>query len=159
MHGHGSKPNLCSFPDCERSLPGNGFPRRYNLYDHMKRVHDYTPSTVTPDEASPTMASAAPPKRPGNRKRRSTAASDEVSEKRQKTIAIKASADVPVVPQKDLRAEQINELRSEWNQRHVLTAQHLQNLQSPFDMQYYTQLGEDLGVLQKIAVKIMELGG
>ena len=44
MHGHGSKPHLCTYVDCERSQPGNGFPRRYNLFDHMKRVHDYTGS-------------------------------------------------------------------------------------------------------------------
>ncbi|KAF1983957.1 hypothetical protein K402DRAFT_297776, partial [Aulographum hederae CBS 113979] len=41
MHGHGSRPHLCTYADCERSIPGHGFPRRYNLYDHMKRVHDY----------------------------------------------------------------------------------------------------------------------
>ncbi|KAF2184142.1 hypothetical protein K469DRAFT_580855 [Zopfia rhizophila CBS 207.26] len=47
MHGHGSKPHLCKFADCERSVQGNGFPRRYNLYDHMKRVHDWTSETKT----------------------------------------------------------------------------------------------------------------
>ncbi|KAF1966313.1 hypothetical protein BU23DRAFT_663385 [Bimuria novae-zelandiae CBS 107.79] len=41
MHGHGARPNLCRFPDCERSTPGQGFPRRYNLFDHMKRVHGW----------------------------------------------------------------------------------------------------------------------
>lgn len=39
MHGHGARPNLCHYPDCERSTPGQGFPRRYNLFDHMRRVH------------------------------------------------------------------------------------------------------------------------
>nr|POE75622.1 hypothetical protein CFP56_53734 [Quercus suber] len=41
MHGHGDRPHLCWYEGCERSAAGSGFPRRYNLFDHMKRVHDY----------------------------------------------------------------------------------------------------------------------
>lgn len=41
MHGHGARPNLCHYADCERSTPGQGFPRRYNLFDHMRRVHGW----------------------------------------------------------------------------------------------------------------------
>lgn len=41
MHGYGNNPYSCKFPDCERSKPGNGFPRRWNQRDHMKRVHGY----------------------------------------------------------------------------------------------------------------------
>ncbi|KXT11527.1 hypothetical protein AC579_6585 [Pseudocercospora musae] len=41
MHGHGERPHLCYYGGCERGIPGNGFPRRYNLFDHMKRVHDH----------------------------------------------------------------------------------------------------------------------
>ncbi|KAF7186856.1 hypothetical protein HII31_11816 [Pseudocercospora fuligena] len=41
MHGHGDRPHLCYYGGCERGIPGNGFPRRYNLFDHMKRVHDH----------------------------------------------------------------------------------------------------------------------
>lgn len=37
MHGH--KPFYCKYLDCERSLEGNGFPRRWNRQDHQKRVH------------------------------------------------------------------------------------------------------------------------
>ncbi|KAI9826452.1 MAG: hypothetical protein M1826_006661 [Phylliscum demangeonii] len=42
LHGHGDKPFTCPFDDCDRSEPGNGFPRKWNLADHMKRVHNYT---------------------------------------------------------------------------------------------------------------------
>ena len=41
MYGHGDRPHLCYYSNCERGIPGNGFPRRYNLFDHMKRVHDH----------------------------------------------------------------------------------------------------------------------
>ncbi|EER38639.1 C2H2 finger domain-containing protein [Histoplasma capsulatum H143] len=54
MHGHGENPHLCHFSTCERSVPGNGFPRRWNLHDHMKRVHDYSSSErVSSPEQSP----------------------------------------------------------------------------------------------------------
>ncbi|KAK8009734.1 NADPH dehydrogenase [Apiospora arundinis] len=42
MHGHGDKPYACTYEDCSRSLPENGFSRHWNLRDHMRRVHrDY----------------------------------------------------------------------------------------------------------------------
>ena len=37
MHGHGEKPYACPFDDCDRSE--RGFPRKWNLADHMRRVH------------------------------------------------------------------------------------------------------------------------
>ncbi|CAK7270894.1 hypothetical protein SEPCBS57363_004336 [Sporothrix epigloea] len=39
MHGHGDKPYLCPHAGCDRGLPGFGFPRQWNLKDHMRRVH------------------------------------------------------------------------------------------------------------------------
>lgn len=58
MHGHGEKPHLCEFLDCDRSIQGNGFPRRWNLYDHMRRVHDYkgTPTSSAGNSPSPSSA-------------------------------------------------------------------------------------------------------
>jgi len=40
-HGHGVRPFHCLYPECERSLPGHGFPRHWNRNDHMKRVHNH----------------------------------------------------------------------------------------------------------------------
>ncbi|KAL6405829.1 C2H2 transcription factor [Ilyonectria robusta] len=40
MHGHGNKQFLCSYEGCERAVVDNGFPRRSNLQDHMRRVHN-----------------------------------------------------------------------------------------------------------------------
>jgi hypothetical protein len=40
MHGHGNKPFLCSYKDCDRAATNNGFPRHWNLRDHMRRVHN-----------------------------------------------------------------------------------------------------------------------
>ncbi|KAK4162415.1 hypothetical protein QBC43DRAFT_79063 [Cladorrhinum sp. PSN259] len=40
MHGHGENPYLCTYKGCERSVSGHGFPRQWNLRDHMRRVHN-----------------------------------------------------------------------------------------------------------------------
>lgn len=44
LHGHGEKPYLCLFRECDRSQPTQGFPRQWNLRDHMKRVHNFVGS-------------------------------------------------------------------------------------------------------------------
>ena len=71
MHGHGDRPHLCFYAGCERGFAGNGFPRRYNLYDHMKRVHDHKED---PQSAigSPDIAQGEPAgmRKPVNRKRK-----------------------------------------------------------------------------------------
>ena len=59
-HTHGMNPYLCKFPDCERARDGNGFPRRWNQRDHMKRVHQYE-ETDAPSKKS--SGSQSQPKR------------------------------------------------------------------------------------------------
>ncbi|KAJ5475645.1 hypothetical protein N7539_007932 [Penicillium diatomitis] len=59
MHGHGECPHLCLFEGCERSVPGFGFPRRWNLHDHMKRVHDYV-SCERPSSQPTSQAGSQP---------------------------------------------------------------------------------------------------
>ncbi|KAG9231657.1 hypothetical protein BJ875DRAFT_443882 [Amylocarpus encephaloides] len=51
MHGHGNKPFLCTHEGCERASSTNGFPRHWNLRDHMKRVHNDNGSTSPPPTA------------------------------------------------------------------------------------------------------------
>ncbi|KAK5086373.1 hypothetical protein LTR05_003541 [Lithohypha guttulata] len=41
LHNHGINPYLCKFEGCERARRDNGFPRRWNQRDHMKRVHGW----------------------------------------------------------------------------------------------------------------------
>jgi hypothetical protein len=41
LHNHGHNPFLCKFPTCERAKANNGFPRKWNLRDHMKRMHNH----------------------------------------------------------------------------------------------------------------------
>lgn len=62
MHGHGERPHTCPVAGCERAT--NGFPRRWNLQDHMKRVHHHVD---LPDRRSVSPGSATSP---GNKKKR-----------------------------------------------------------------------------------------
>ena len=39
MHRRRAKPFLCKFEGCERAHENHGFPRRWILLDHMKKVH------------------------------------------------------------------------------------------------------------------------
>lgn len=52
MHGHGEKPFNCELSTCERSIPGNGFPRHWNLCDHMSRVHGLKAKPQDPEKAT-----------------------------------------------------------------------------------------------------------
>jgi len=73
LHNHGLNPFLCKYSDCDRSREGNGFPRRWNQRDHMKRVHDYKEPESTKDSSTaqdqgkrrraPGAATSAPMKR------------------------------------------------------------------------------------------------
>ncbi|KAI8930563.1 hypothetical protein NX059_012173 [Plenodomus lindquistii] len=46
VHGPSSGPHLCEYKGCERAAVGHGFARRYNLLDHMKRVHQHESSAA-----------------------------------------------------------------------------------------------------------------
>ncbi|KAL1963075.1 hypothetical protein VTN77DRAFT_8721 [Rasamsonia byssochlamydoides] len=72
FHGHGDNPHLCLFEGCDRSIPGYGFPRRWNLYDHMKRVHDYTSSDQPSSPENNSAGGQASKKKDSVRKRKVT---------------------------------------------------------------------------------------
>lgn len=73
MHGHGDKPFACTYEGCERGVPGNGFPRHWNLRDHMKRVHNDPGQPQTKSNAS---ASPPPPGHSKTKKRKAEDSTD-----------------------------------------------------------------------------------
>ncbi|KAF2122796.1 hypothetical protein BDV96DRAFT_608666 [Lophiotrema nucula] len=137
MHGHGSRPHLCHFTDCERSVPGNGFPRRYNLFDHMKRVHDYTGPTTEP---SPPHAEPAASRKSNSRKRKSTA--DEGTERRHKVA-------------KPTPQQQLQQKREHLQQTFLSKKQELINilaiLNGPVDLNEDNQLHKEIDQLIDIS--------
>jgi hypothetical protein len=90
LHGHGENPHLCHFPGCERAQERNGFPRKWNLKDHMKRVHGWEESDDSPSSGSPPAVS----QKPGHptRKRKGTLPIASVQMKRQSSSQAKARA-------------------------------------------------------------------
>jgi hypothetical protein len=90
LHGHGENPHLCHFPGCERAQDRNGFPRKWNLKDHMKRVHGWEESPDSPSSGSPPAVS----QKPGHltRKRKGTSPIASVQMKRQSSSQAKARA-------------------------------------------------------------------
>jgi hypothetical protein len=89
MHGHGDKPFLCTYDGCERGVAGNGFPRHWNLRDHMKRVHN------DPGQPKSNASGSPPPSGPTKGKKRKAGDSSEspLLEKAPKRVATP-----PVVP-------------------------------------------------------------
>lgn len=85
MHGHGERPHLCFYPGCERGIPGNGFPRRYNLFDHMKRVHDHK------EEPQQERAADNGSRKPMSRKRKASPSEEPVT-RRQKMQSVSGPA-------------------------------------------------------------------
>jgi hypothetical protein len=150
MHGHGSKPHLCIFSNCERAQQGNGFPRRYNLLDHMKRVHDYVPKEPSSQESSPSTSTSA--KAAGSRKRKSS--SDQVViEKRQKTIL---RAQTAILPQ-ETKADILHRHHQEWLAAQHELMQHLQMLRYD-NVEGHSQLIKLAEDLQAVSKKMLTLG-
>ncbi|KIH91865.1 c2h2 finger domain containing protein [Sporothrix brasiliensis 5110] len=82
MHGHGDKPYLCPHPECDRAQPGFGFPRQWNLKDHMRRVHHDDGSQLehmaaaagTAVDAAPMAVSSSQAVSKGRKRKKDTAA-------------------------------------------------------------------------------------
>lgn len=91
LHGHGDNPHLCFWEGCERSIPGYGFPRRWNLYDHMRRVHDYTASER---HSSPEAAASTPAKKKEatNRKKKVSGVTSVPAMKRTRSVYSQAGS-------------------------------------------------------------------
>lgn len=93
FHGHGDNPHLCLFEGCERAVPGYGFPRRWNLFDHMKRVHDYTASEQPSSPETNATGQVLKKKDPaGVRKRRVTKTVTAPTMKRTKSTSSQGNA-------------------------------------------------------------------
>ena len=95
MHGHGAKPFLCKFDGCERAHENHGFPRRWNLLDHMKRVHGYSASEPSNKSDSPSPSDSSshnPQKDPatGQRKKRTPSPAENSVAKRVKVATSRA---------------------------------------------------------------------
>ncbi len=163
MHGHGAKPHLCTYEDCERSIPGNGFPRRWNLYDHMRRVHDYTGAPSSNGSASPALSSSSSQYQSTNgqpyRKRKTSAASDTQPPRKHKPAAMARSrSDMRRLPTSSATQDkQLQNMEKEWRDHQARLRHRMDCLQDPNDSLSLEQITADMAILRTIAMNIRRL--
>jgi hypothetical protein len=144
MHGHGARPHLCHFRDCERAVPGHGFPRRYNLFDHMKRVHQYDGPTTEP--SPPVQGQAV--RKPTSRKRK--ASTEETGEKRVKIVRLTAE-------QRDQQRREALTKEFLSKKQHIIDV--LTNLGTPGDLGDDIQLTKEVVGLHDICTLYRKVSG
>lgn len=140
MHGHGEKPYLCPYEGCERSLPGHGFPRQWNLRDHMRRVHNDNGSAAQAASSPPSGASASS----RGRKRKSEGDKQEAQEK---TSSRKSANKIS-------KAEaQADVHRAQWSEHQKALQSIFQEYLQPEDpqsLQYIKDAQEHLAAMGKL---------
>ncbi|KAJ5593988.1 uncharacterized protein N7459_000196 [Penicillium hispanicum] len=159
LHGHGDNPHLCLWEGCERSVPGYGFPRRWNLYDHMRRVHDYASSErQSSPETSPSSTGASKRKdSSGGRKRRSvTGATPAPSMKRTRSVHSQ-SGSVKASPQ--TTAQQGQRLQTAERNYHNCRTRLLEELSkiTPQDASMHDKVNASLQELYTLSLSYRQL--
>jgi hypothetical protein len=135
-------PDLISATSVTASaVQGHGFPRRYNLFDHMKRVHQYDGPTTEP---SPPIMSGQAQRKPVSRKRK---ASEETGEKRQKAAKISAE---------QARQQAREQLEQQFLSKKQQLIDILNKLSGPSDLQDDIQLNKEVFGLHEISTKFRE---
>ncbi|KAI9835033.1 MAG: hypothetical protein M1819_002585 [Sarea resinae] len=164
MHGHGAKPHLCPYENCERSILGNGFPRRWNLYDHMKRVHDYKgpPSSADSTSPGPSVPATVPELRHSRtRKRKSPGVGMAQQGKRHKSHSSdRSSGRASLLHEKTspiARPTQIQDLEKQWTDCFTNLQDCLRHIQDPRDAPSHEELCAKTQSLHEIASTIRRL--
>ncbi|CAJ0553466.1 Ff.00g119780.m01.CDS01 [Fusarium sp. VM40] len=127
LHGHGDKPFLCVYEGCERAVPGNGFPRQWNLRDHMKRVHNDHGSS----SGSPTTGPAQPAK---GRKRKTETSEAQTSNSRKAAVK---SMPPPPEPKENLTQP----LLDQWMEHRKAVESLMRSVVKPEDAQNLQHIG------------------
>ncbi|KAI1826233.1 hypothetical protein F4861DRAFT_537339 [Xylaria intraflava] len=142
MHGHGDKPYLCTYEGCERATSGNGFPRQWNLRDHMRRVHNDNGNSVG-TQASPSQAAhGSATHSTKSRKRKNKDSMDSISSSRKQASRAQAAEAAAAAR----AAEQ--PLIDEWYQHQKALQTYLQSYNSPDAFDYVQNLGDATGHIE-----------
>ena len=119
MHGH--QAYNCTYKGCERSQDGKGFPRAWNLKDHMRRVHnDHGNGSA--------QAQAEEQQSKGRRKSKGSSASS----------SRKSSKSMPVADTSAM--DRVNQDYMEWDDHYLSLQGAVQQLGQPTDPDSRRQL-------------------
>jgi hypothetical protein len=151
MHGHGEKPYLCTYEGCERSIAGHGFPRQWNLRDHMRRVHNDNGPTAQP--ASPPQPGATASAR--GRKRKSDVQEKQPSQEKSNSrkSAHKAAPEPTTTAPKQPEPVPQPEI-DQWYEHQKALQTFIQGFAQPDDpqtLQYIKEAQEHLNAMGKIS--------
>ena len=158
---HGAEPHLCHYAGCDRSIPGNGFPRKYNLYDHMRRVHEHT-EPMTPDHASPPAMSnhvAVQPSTRQPRRRRNSREAEKHSDRRS-VHGISKSVDsgrMSTARADDARLRRKKQLQDDWAQKLASLRQNVGAIEGPQDASSLQMINESTSMLNQLAQEMDRL--
>ncbi|KAI1153346.1 hypothetical protein F4825DRAFT_265509 [Nemania diffusa] len=126
MHGHGDKPYLCTYEGCERAISGNGFPRQWNLRDHMRRVHNDNGNSLTTHTGPSQTTHGSSAHSAKGRKRKNKDSVDSSSSSRKQASKSAQAAEAAAAAK---AAEQ--PLIDEWYQHQKALQNYLQAYSSP----------------------------
>ncbi|KAI5868177.1 hypothetical protein GGS23DRAFT_602070 [Durotheca rogersii] len=150
MHGHGDKPYLCTWDGCDRAVPGNGFPRQWNLKDHMRRVHNDSGNVLNVSSGSPPSGHGSSAQSAKGRKRKSKDSIDSTSSRKHAARLSQAEA--------AMRAAE-RPMVDEWYKHHKALQTYLQEYSVPDAFDYLQQLTEardHLAAMGKISSKLLQ---
>ena len=148
MHGHGEKPYLCTYEGCERSIAGHGFPRQWNLRDHMRRVHNDSGTTAQP--ASPPASGATTSTR-GRKRKNDTQEKQSSQEKPSSRKSANKAAAEPAPKHAELVA---NPEIDQWYEHQKALQTFIHGFSQPDDpqsLQYIKDAQEHLNAMGKIS--------
>ena len=155
MHGHGEKPFRCDFPDCSRYL--DGFPRRWNARDHMKRIHNHVPAespsrSHSPSSSTVSSQSVGKATIPA-RKRRTSSNSKPEPRKRSKSGEARESAKSTKTKSQKLK---LQSLQKEWDEQHFALKERLNNL-DPTKVLNPEQIATECAALRDLGEELSRL--
>ncbi|KAI0393103.1 hypothetical protein F5Y17DRAFT_325429 [Xylariaceae sp. FL0594] len=137
MHGHGDKPYLCTYEGCERSTPGSGFPRQWNLRDHMRRVHSDNGTSLNAQTPSDSACQGASAQAAKSRKRKSKDSVDSNASSRKQASKSAQAAEAAAAAR---AAEQ--PLIDEWFQHQKALQTSFQSFNAPDAFDYIPSLDD-----------------
>ncbi|KAJ3556147.1 hypothetical protein NPX13_g10201 [Xylaria arbuscula] len=154
MHGHGDKPYLCTYEGCERAIPGNGFPRQWNLRDHMRRVHNDNGNSLTAHTGPSQTTHTSSAQSAKGRKRKSKDSPDSSSSSRKQASKSAQAAEAAAAAK---AAEQ--PLIDEWYQHQKALQTYLQAYNTPDAFDHVHTLGDatdHMEAMGKISKKLLQ---
>jgi len=150
MHGHGEKPYLCTYEGCERSTAGHGFPRQWNLRDHMRRVHNDNGTMAAPASPPP----SGPPSSSRGRKRKNDTQEKQSSQEKSSSRKSASKAAAEAAPASKQPEPVVNPEIEQWYEHQRALQTFIQGCVQPDDaqsLQYIKDAQDHLNAMGKIS--------